>query len=368
MLAGLFRFLMCSLWLFATSGQAHAATVVVMEPETTSRAARILIEGEIETGDEILFSNLALQTSKALVMFAVEGGDLPTLLRIGDTIQLKKFETVVPENVSCPAICALGWLSGAKHYLQNGALISFNGSTATEGSGPLVETYLAKLAISASVGTYITQAASAEEPWLTAEEALLQGFSVTVLDEQLLLEPDISIVEEEPEPPPQPVAQPKPKPVLQPSPQKRFQTVAGLDLFGYDLPGMPLREATWESCSIECSIRKNCKAFTYNNKSRTCFLKSHADFAVHYEPASSGVIPILVRGIRQTSIQMLQRVDVVGNDYRNTEGGSLEDCLRSCDSDTSCAGFSYIPKKKQCWMKSAVGETVAKQGVVSGVK
>ncbi len=363
-----FQLMLGCLLLLLPGQSIHAATMVVMESESTSRAARILIEGEIEAGDEILFSNLALQISKAVVLFAVEGGDLSAMLRIGNTIHLKKFETIVAESANCPAICALGWLSGAKHFLQTGALISFYGSTATEDSGTLVETYLAKLSLSPSVITYITQTASSEEPWLTAEQALLRGFSIDVMDEKLLLEPDISNVEEESTSEPQPAAQPKPKPMPQPILKKRFRTVAGLDLFGYDLPGMPLREATWESCSIDCSTRKNCKAFTYNSKSRTCFLKSHADFAVHYEPASSGVIPTLVSGIRQSGIQVLQRIDIVGNDYRNNQGGTLEDCLRSCDSDTSCTGFSYVPKKKQCWMKNAVGETVAKQGVVSGVK
>ena len=341
-----------------------AATIFVIEPETAARSARIAIEGELKPGDETIFSNVAIQLNKAIVLFSVENGDLPTMLKIGQTIQLKHFETLVVEDSDCAAVCALGWLSGAKNYFQRGALINFGGATSGDGTRPLVESYLEKLAIPAAVSQYIMQSDPVTENWLTAEAALLKGFEISVLEEALIAEPEPEVepaVAVEVPPPP-------PKPAPQPLPRKNFQTVAGLDLFGYDLPGMPMRESTWESCSIACSAARSCKAFTYNNKSRTCFLKSHADFAVHYEPASSGVIASLVRGIKQSSINIIQKTDIVGGDYNSVDNVNMETCLRTCDADSACAGFSFIAKKRQCWLKSGISETIAKPGVVSGVK
>lgn len=67
-------------------------------------------------------------------------------------------------------------------------------------------------------------------------------------------------------------------------------------------------------------------------------------------------------------IRILSDVDLPGNDYHNRREVSLKACRAECENDERCSGFSWVPSKRWCWMKSAPGTEVSREGMISGIK
>lgn len=336
----------------------RAATIAVVEPESDGKAALINVEGDFNLGDDKTFTKLALQFDTAVILFSSNGGNLSAGLAIGKAIRLRQYSTIVMPGTICASACALAWLGGVKRYMPDGAQIGFhaaynddNGQLQESGiANALVGSYLNQIGLPENAVAYITHAAPQSIQWLTPNDARQNGIYL----ETVAAMPPIAASET-------PVTTPLP-------PTNDIKVAAGIDLFGNDLAGMPLRKLGWNGCVAACAAHSSCKAFTYNSKSDTCFLKSNADLAVHYEPATSGYLDALASQIRDSQLRILQRTDVVGGDYAHFNGGTMETCVRRCDEDPKCRAFTFIAKKTQCWLKSQAGSTIPKLGVVSGLR
>lgn len=57
-----------------------------------------------------------------------------------------------------------------------------------------------------------------------------------------------------------------------------------------------------------------------------------------------------------------------GNDYTSFGARSLEDCKRSCSRDDRCQAYSYIPSKRECWLKDRVPVAQRSRDAVTGIK
>lgn len=339
------------------SVSARAATVTIIKPETLNNAAVVLVEGDFELGDDKSFTKIALQIDHAIVVFSSDGGNLSAGLGIGKAIRLRQYDSFVMRNSTCASACAIAWLGGIHRYMQDNARIGFhaaysdnNGQLQESGiANALVGSYLNQLGLPENAIGYITHAAPQSMQWLNESEARTNGIEVQPAPSDQTDETNI--------------AQP-----TQNDNTQDYRVAAGIDLFGFDLPNMPLHNMTWANCSESCSANKKCQAFTVNQKSNTCFLKENADLAVLYAPATSGYKAELTQGIKQSSLNILQRTDVVGGDFRSLGNSSMENCLRICDADNVCRAFSFTPKTRVCWLKSAANSITRRKGVVSGVK
>ncbi len=338
---------------------AQSAVISIISPETSDHAAIVLVEGDFVLGDDKYFTKIALQLDHAIIVFSSDGGNLSAGLGIGKAIRLRQYDSFVMKNSTCASACAIAWLGGIHRYMQDNARIGFhaaysdnNGELQESGiANALIGSYLNQLGLPENAIGYITHAAPQSMQRLDVSEARANGIDVQAAQNEQ-------------------VGQPNTTPSTQESNSLDFKVAVGVDLFGFDLPGMPLHHMTWTNCSESCSTNSNCKAFTFtfNLKSHTCFLKENANLAVLYGPATSGYKNELSQEIRQSNINILQRTDVVGTDFRNLGNTTMEDCLRTCDSDSDCRAFSFIPMTKQCWLKSAIRTVKKKMGVVSGMK
>jgi hypothetical protein len=152
------------LLLWSTSG--FAANILLAPLDEDPAHAIVVVEGELVSGDDILFRAQVGQLTKAIVTFNSDGGNLLAGLTIGKIIRLNSFTTVVLDGQRCASACALAWLGGQPSLMGDSAHIGFhaayieNAGQATEtGVGnALVGSYLTRMGLSESAIIYITKA------------------------------------------------------------------------------------------------------------------------------------------------------------------------------------------------------------------
>jgi hypothetical protein len=88
---------------------ARAAKIVAVT--TTPQGSVIIIDGDLEVGDEKRFIDVALPLTNAVVVLQSNGGNLIAGIEIGKAIRLKGFTTLVPADVQCSS--AALWLGSA---------------------------------------------------------------------------------------------------------------------------------------------------------------------------------------------------------------------------------------------------------------
>ena len=335
------------------SVEAFAANIEIVEQGDAQKPAVISIEGDLIENDDKTFARIALPIESAVVIMASNGGNLGAGIQIGKAIRFKQFNTLVLKNYPCASACALAWLGGNIRMMEPGGQIGFhaayrdqNGKIEESGVGnALAGAYLNQLDLPERAVAYITSAAPQSIQWLTLDDARNYGIDVVSFESNSTTK--------------------KPEPPLR---NMVFKIKDGTDLFGLDLPGMPLTGMTLDLCQNACNSNFACQAFTFNRKSSTYFLKSGADFSVGYEFAIAGYPIEIESKIKQSEIKIHQRTDAIGSDYQSKDDVSLEQCIRECDESSRCRAFTYIAKQRQCWLKSAYSTLANKRGVVSGVK
>lgn len=96
----------------------------------------IVIEGDIQNGDEEKFRRLAAQLRTDDVVFLdSNGGSTITAIRIGEAIRLKGLATFVINNKKCNSACALIWLAGSPRIISRSAYVGFHATYINTSSG-----------------------------------------------------------------------------------------------------------------------------------------------------------------------------------------------------------------------------------------
>jgi len=172
--------------LLLNGSSVKAAEVRVLDGAGTGGIKLIAVTGELEVGDERLFSNIAVQAKSAVVLFDSPGGSVPAAIQIGKAIRLEGFATVVPEGNTCVSACALAWLGGVVRYMGNSARVGFHAAYInTSGekqvssvANALIGGYLNGLGYSESAIAYFTSAPPEGLRWLTFGDAARIGIEV----------------------------------------------------------------------------------------------------------------------------------------------------------------------------------------------
>ena len=380
-------FLSAVLFVFALV-RAEAADIRV-DPSPSGKAVIITVEGELLSGDEKKFTQIALQNDMAVVLFSSPGGSTLAGVEIGRAIRLKGYFTAVSGGALCASACGYAWLGGVKRFMERSSKIGFhasyvreNGINKESGVGnALVGAYLNSLGLSQYAIAYISTAGPDAMTWMRPEDAADVGIEVQVVDangdpekpqsEKLPMPDDDSIVVAPLGPPPNgpsltvsPSTPPKAAEVR----ARVMSRMAGVDIFGHDLPGMPLKNVTEAQCEEACVADTRCRAFTFNIRHNVCFLKSGGERVFRNPGATAGYMSTLETRLRQSNIIIMERTDYPGNDYEELRDVEFGACSDSCERDERCLAFTYMAKRKRCWLKEDVSEPVRSRLTISGVK
>jgi hypothetical protein len=339
------------------SGAAHAAQIETM-PDQKSGYTLIAVEGTFELGDEKRFIEKALPVDKGIVVLNSEGGNARTGIEIGKAIRLKGFWTYVPDDRVCASACGLAWLGGTQRLASQSALVGFHAVYTTDKgvaneSGPgnaLVGAYLSEIGLGPDAIAYATSASPDNMNWLSMPVARLYGIEATFLPTETA------------------AASPAAAPKTAGSDPAALKQIAHADIFGFDLPGMPLKGHTLQYCDATCAADPNCKAYTYTDHNSACYLKSGGYRVVGHRLATTGYKPEIEHRLRASPISISVRTDLPGHDYRELKDLTLADCIAVCEQDGQCAAFTYVKRHQRCWLKSSVSSGMSSPIATSGIK
>ncbi|SMH47964.1 PAN domain-containing protein [Mesorhizobium australicum] len=146
---------------------------------------------------------------------------------------------------------------------------------------------------------------------------------------------------------------------------RKFSTLDGHDVVGFDYA--TLRNVGLQQCKQACVDDSRCSAITYNKRERFCFLKDDAKLLVQNADAYAMVVDELSAEMKLSTFVIGSGKDIPGSDYRRLKTDFIT-CYLECEIDNLCRAFSYVRKKRECWLKNRVGPVSLKHGVDSGIK
>lgn len=333
---------------------ADSAEIVTLTPQ--EGPAVVLVRGELSLSDAPRFARKTEDIKEAVVLLESPGGTMFAGLSIGKTIRDKGFDTAVPSSVSCISACALAWLGGAERFMAQDARIGFHSAYSMKSGRPrkneaaeaVVTDYLQQLQLPHRAISYITGSPPQGLYMLTMGRARDLGVEVSPYGADEIL---TGSVDEMPA---------STTPVIRRLPQ--------VDLYGRDLPDMPIETDSADECEAQCTAETGCAAFTFNTARSACFLKSSAEIAVSHPAVVSGLRASLGKQIRQTNMTIQEATDYPGNDIDRQTATTFESCLISCTETRTCKAFTYVVRRHECWLKNGTGSAEPRDGLVSGVK
>jgi SPOR domain len=180
------RLILFSLLAAATTARAATVDVVSLGP---NKPSLVTVSGTFDLNDKDVFLRKIGSLSSAIVAFDSDGGSLVAGLQIGETIRLKNFSTLVPDQARCASSCALAWLGGTRRFMGSRAHVGFHaaydGQThlVTSSGNALVGAYLNKIGLPYSAVVYITSASPDSITWLSKPDAEKLGIEVSLFND-----------------------------------------------------------------------------------------------------------------------------------------------------------------------------------------
>ena len=165
------------------------AAEITASPLEETQEVMILIDGEIQKGDDEKFRKIAAEHSDAIVLLNSDGGAIAPAMDIGRTIKLREYSTAVYKDSSCASACALIWIAGIRRAIFDGGKVGFHASY-LDVDGTMIETgmgnalvghYLAQLGWGQKTVVFATAAAPDKILWLNAETASLSGIEYRII-------------------------------------------------------------------------------------------------------------------------------------------------------------------------------------------
>lgn len=146
---------------------------------------------------------------------------------------------------------------------------------------------------------------------------------------------------------------------------------------GFDLPGSDYVNFSAGSASVcrdSCGGEPRCQAWSWvkpgiQGPTGVCWLKDTLPALVRNDCCTSGSREY----ISKRDLGAEDRTDRPGSDYRNFDADSWDTCEAACETDQTCAAWTYaLPglqgPRGRCWLKVSVPRPVDSQRTVSGVK
>lgn len=141
----------------------------------------------------------------------------------------------------------------------------------------------------------------------------------------------------------------------------------GYDYKGNDYTDFPARSAT--SCKAECRQEARCRAYAYNVRTATCYLKDRVTPRQRNSETISGV-----KGGEGSEpgqggdFREIEGVDSRGGDYDNFRAGGPAACREECRRDRRCRAFTFNRSSETCYLKDRTGDLQPNRDTVSGIR
>lgn len=127
-----------------------------------------------------------------------------------------------------------------------------------------------------------------------------------------------------------------------------------------------------KSCADECRRDSRCRAFTFNQDKKHCWLKDRVPEARHKNRSVSGVKGGHHEGGQAgnhvNGVSIERNSDRKGSDYRDLYTNNAKACARHCSKESRCRAFAYWTREQRCWLKDRVPARYNLSNSVSGVK
>ncbi|WP_244489769.1 MULTISPECIES: PAN domain-containing protein [unclassified Rhizobium] len=371
----------------------------------------IVLNGEIDIGSALNFRR-ALQAAPNAKLLTLNspGGTVQMALLVADDVHERGISTYIAKESGCHSACALVFLAGVERQ-ADGALGVHQISSE---SGDLVSAQLSisdildvlnRFGTPVEVMTWMFKTPPNDMHIFTADEIASykinrkrQEPAPTASQAATSIEstPTATTITVTPTVTPTTTATTDQKPVVGDQALANLSAIedytrrptrmalyTGLDLFGDDLRAERMVDAA--QCAKTClAMNGVCKAFTFNTNSKiikgpNCFLKSSEGRADGNAVAISGKFLSSVEPDPQDftistidpTASLFKDVDLPGGDLSSRPaqiGGNAQQCRLTCIDDGRCVAFTYIKRKKECWLKGAIGAPRFGAGMVTGVK
>jgi hypothetical protein len=194
------RLVFASAILATVLGAVSAKAAQIAYYGTSPDRASIRITGSIDDGDAEQFGQVlaSIIQKKTVVTLTGPGGNLVEGLSIGEMIRAHGFDTFVVNE--CSSVCALIWLAGVKHFVDESSVIGFHAAYTKDGTkvhesgsaNAVVGAYLTNLGYSYATVAYSTSAPPENISWMTAVDTLRLGIDVKFLSKGLGASPACS--------------------------------------------------------------------------------------------------------------------------------------------------------------------------------
>jgi ATP-dependent protease ClpP protease subunit len=174
-----------------TLSLAHPATAAEIQHRPVGEGVGFIsIQGDLRSGDDVVFAQAASTYERAVVLLISPGGSALAGMRIGEHIRERRFSTGVAPGTMCASACALAWLGGVNRYMSVNSQIGFHAVFVEEQGArrissvgnALAGAYAQRMGLSTSAIGLIVREDPRGMEWLTPAKARSAGISLTVLE------------------------------------------------------------------------------------------------------------------------------------------------------------------------------------------
>ncbi|UXN06390.1 trypsin-like peptidase domain-containing protein [Bartonella sp. HY761] len=134
--------------------------------------------------------------------------------------------------------------------------------------------------------------------------------------------------------------------------------------FDYDIA----RNVSYDQCTSICEQTTRCAAITWHKRFRSCMLKTDVVALIKNNDAAASYKSYKAKDVFLSSFTAYSGFDIPGGDYARKQRSNYLECFLACIGDNQCKAFSYLPKKKECWLKNSLGQPQAMKNVELGIK
>lgn len=360
----------------------------------------IQLDGEIDSGSALAFRRALSAAPEAKLVVLNSGGGLVSMgLLIADDVFTRRLATLVPSGSRCFSACAFIFLAGADRQADGELGVHQISSevpdltSAQLSISDIIDT-LNRFGTPVEVLTTMFRTPSNKMHVFSAAEVAKHGINRRAGDPPPAPAPssisEIAPPESGPEKPSLPSIDGSAIKTARLSviedyarQPNRLALYAGLDFAGQDIGAVAVDDTA--QCAKAClQTGSECTAFTFNvrtpkSKGPNCFLKlpggqpdgNAAAISGHFLSRADPAPSAYTVGVIDPASALYRDVDLSGDDLsrrahpRVTMAG---ECRLACVANAECRAFTFVQSRRECWLKSGIGQPRPAPGMISGVK